>query len=408
MKKNFLCFAVSILFFVPFLVIVIRMGTALYVDYTDNSNRLTDFILQGRSIETVSSGDEWIKKYPFHQGFSKSALVQIEETQKVITGFCTSSFPFSEQIHELIQLYRENILQNTLNQDGGEYGAVASNIAQAPDYVAPLVENVLDFEDFCNKQGVPFLYIQTPRKDLALYYEGKSEGIKNPEIVYRSLAFQEQLAQKSSSVLFLGSSTIPQHIYEYDSTSHWSFEDSLFASQCIAQELNERFGFAFTTALSDPNNYQDFFAPYRSTMDLPQQKLPTPVQQGSYTRIYAEGAEIVSGGFSTVCIQPIEKYSSDGVYYSMAIIGNSLMSTIQNHTTTQNCGKKILVIGDSFDWFVVPYLAQQVSEITFLHNASFTGSLHTYIQTYQPDLVLVMYNDTEFFQEYSEDAFDFN
>lgn len=74
MKKNFLCFAVSILFFVPFLVIVIRMGTALYVDYTDNSNRLTDFILQGRSIETVSSGDEWIKKYPFHQGFEQHPI----------------------------------------------------------------------------------------------------------------------------------------------------------------------------------------------------------------------------------------------------------------------------------------------------------------------------------------------
>lgn len=408
MKKNFLCFTVSILFLLPFLVIVIRMGTALYVDNTDNSNRLTEFILQGRSIETVSSGDEWIQKYPFHQDFFKSASVQIKEAQKVITGFCTSSFPFSEQIHGLIQLYRENILQNTLNHDGGKYGAVASNIAQTPDYVAPLVENVLDFENFCKTQEIPFLYIQTPRKDLALYYEGKSEDFETPEIVYRSLAFQEQLSQESSSVLFLGPSTIPQHTYQYDSTGHWSFEDSLFASQYIAQELNNRFGFTFTKELSDPNNYQDFFVSYRSTMDLPQQKLPTPIQQGTYTRIYAEGAEIVSGGFSTVCIQPIDKYTSDGVYYNMAVIGNSLLSTIQNHTATQNIGKKILVIGDSFDWFVVPYLAQQVSEITFLHNASFTGSLHTYIQTHQPDLVLVMYNDTEFFQEYSEDAFDFN
>lgn len=408
MKKHFLCFAVSICFLIPFLLVTVRMGTALYVDHTDKSNSLTDFILQGRSIDTVASGDKWMQEYPFHQGFAKSALVRIEQAQKVITGFCTSSFPFSEQIHGIIQSYRKNILQNTLDQDGGQYGTVASTIAQAPSYVAPLVQNVLSFEEFCKKQGIPFLYIQTPREDLALYYAGKSENIENPEILYRSLAFEKQLTQESNAVLFLGSSTIPQHTYEYDSTSHWSFEDSLFASQYIALELNDRFGFEFTNTLSDPANYQDYFASYRSSMDLTSQKLPTPVQEGSYTRIYAEGSEIVSGGFSTVCIQPIEKYSSDGVYYGMAAIGNSLLSTIQNHAAAQNLGKKILVIGDSFDWFVVPYLSQQISEITFLHNASFTGSIQTYIQTYQPDAVLVMYNDTEFLQEYAEDAFDFD
>lgn len=408
MKKHFLCTSVSILFLIPFLLITVRMATSLYVDHTEHSNCITDFILQGRTIDTVSSSDEWIKKYPFHQSFSKNILTQFGQSQKIITGFCTSSFPFSEQIHGIIRSYRENILQNTLDQDGGQYGTVASTIAQAPSYVEPLVQNVLNFEDFCGQQSIPFLYIQTPREDLALYYEGKASEITNPEYVYRSLAFQNQLEQKSKAVLFLGSATIPQHTYEYDTTSHWSFEDSLFASQLVAQELNNRFGFEFTSILSDPANYQDFFAPYRNSMELTSHTLPTPVQQGAYTRIYAEGAEIASGGFSDVCIQPIENYSADGVYYGMSTIGNSLLSTIQNHNAHQNTDKKILVIGDSFDWFVVSYLSQQVGEITFLHNASFTGSIQTYIQTYQPDAVLVMYNDTEFLEEYSEDAYNFD
>lgn len=408
MKKRFLCFVASVLFLIPFLVVTTRMFTAFYVDLSGYSNRLTDFILQGRSIETVSSGNKWVKEYPFHQGFSQNALIQIEQAQKVITGFCTSSFPFSEKIHETIQSYRKNILQNTLDQDGGEYGAVASNIGQAPSYVAPLAKNILAFEDFCEEQGIPFLYVQTPRKDFVLYYENITHDVDSPELVYRSLALQEQLAQESSSTLFLGTSTLPQHTYEYDSTGHWSFEDSLFASQLVAQELNTRFGFEFTDALSDPDNYQDFFAPYRDSMDIVDRKLPVPLQQGEYTRTYAEGKEIVSGGFSEVFIQPIEKYSPDGVYYDMLTIVNSIMTTIQNHATTQNIGKKILVIGDSYDWLVVPYLSQQVSEITFLYNATFPGSLHTYIQEHQPDVVLVMYSDTELLQQYSENAFDFD
>ena len=63
------------------------------------------------------------------------------------------------------------------------------------------------------------------------------------------------------------------------------------------------------------------------------------------------------------------------------------------------------MIGDSFDWPLCAYLAMGVEQLTFLHNASFTGSILSYIDATSPDAVLICYNDAEFHEVYTEEAY---
>lgn len=74
---------------------------------------------------------------------------------------------------------------------------------------------------------------------------------------------------------------------------------------------------------------------------------------------------------------------------------------------SRNRGKKILIIGDSFNWILSSYLSSDIEYIDVIHNASFSDSIRKYIENTNPDMVMIIYNDAEFVNIYTEEAFDF-
>ena len=77
----------------------------------------------------------------------------------------------------------------------------------------------------------------------------------------------------------------------------------------------------------------------------------------------------------------------------MWTINNSGWYSISNHGITNNQGKRILVLGDSYSWPITSYLAQDVEYISAFHPQYFVGDIKTYIEHYQPDLVLWIYEE---------------
>lgn len=409
MKKRLFCSFVCSIFFFLFLVVTIRMLCALYVNSTGKSNDLTTFILSGLSIESAATDMTWSIKYPYHNTWIDRFDESFSSTQDFITSFCTTSFPYTENIYKVVQTFKNKVLKNLLDQNPGEYGKIADEIALAPDYVAPLVQNVVSFKQYCDSQGIPFLFVNTPSRDIVRYYEGKPEEIEHQNILYRSLNFAEQLKETDVDALFLAEDTVPTHIYQFDKSNHWLSSDALYATGIIANRL-EAYGFTFDKDLFFEDNYYDFFRSKKNEIEaatgnsVPDSPLFIPLQEGNYTLYYAE-EKLAEGCFSQVFLNSVDAYKPDGVYYNMVKLSNSLIYTIENHNTLYNADKKILIIGDSFDWLLVPYLSQQVSEVTFIHNASFTGSLETYLEQHPMDAVLMIYNDAEYYEEYSEKAF---
>ena len=111
------------------------------------------------------------------------------------------------------------------------------------------------------------------------------------------------------------------------------------------------------------------------------------------------------GDFTQVFLRPLEQWNADNPYYGAFRISNSLFYDVENRDCPE--GKTLLVIGDSYDWPVVSYLSLGVHRVTFLHNDSFSGSILSFIGQMHPDAVLVVYNDAEFWEQYTEAAYDF-
>ena len=91
--------------------------------------------------------------------------------------------------------------------------------------------------------------------------------------------------------------------------------------------------------------------------------------------------------------------------YSVYNGGNYRLQIISNKLNPN--GKKILLIGDSFDCAVVPFLSLQTSQLHICDVRNMKGlvgekvNIKNYIEEIRPDYVLVLYADIQ------DDNFDF-
>ena len=203
-------------------------------------------------------------------------------------------------------------------------------------------------------------------------------------------------------------------LFSYDVSNHWYPENALKITRRIAEELNSNFGFSFHLADFDSASYVDCLEDYPQIRDQIQKNCgysysyPVPKQQHQYTVTHAE-QEKWTGAFIDAISRPVEQWNTAEIaYHNSYRLNNTLMYEIENHTARTNQDRTILVIGDSFDWPICAYLAGGVGRLIIINNETFTGSMRSYVQTISPDIVMIAYNDSQFFDEsYLEEAFHF-
>ena len=105
----------------------------------------------------------------------------------------------------------------------------------------------------------------------------------------------------------------------------------------------------------------------------------------------------VPSGASTGSREALELRDKDPNRYE----GKGVLNAVDN------VGKKILIIGDSFNWILADYLITDIEYLDVIHNATFTESIQSYICKTKPDMVLIIYNDAEFVEIHTTDAYDF-
>ncbi|MCX4353236.1 MAG: hypothetical protein OSJ60_16610 [Lachnospiraceae bacterium] len=114
-----------------------------------------------------------------------------------------------------------------------------------------------------------------------------------------------------------------------------------------------------------------------------------------YTVTYM-GGNTFSGAFGEVLVYQ-EAYSSElnsDVYEALSwhysyMAGGLSESVVCNNMNLE--GKKILVLGDSFDQVTVPFLSLGVSEVQTLVLRNYEGSLREYISEHDIDTVIIAY-----------------
>ncbi len=385
--------------------VIFGLGSAVIVAESFASaemktNRFVHYLLKNISIQAVISDDYWNKTYPYDYSAVERYQRKVTEVENAIESLCTISFPESERVNAGCNFLKNKVYHYAVDKITDQYSALL--------YVQDYTDNVIEFTRSLETEDYPFLYVRTPLPASLEYHAGTSN---NTGFIFprRAEALTAALVENGIDVIDFAKDT--DHIYTFDSTSHWFPEDALYAASIIAKRLNEAYGYAYDPDAFRAENYQSLLKQYPDVARTISEihgyafDIPVPTAQTQFTVIYAESEEW-SGCFTESFIRPNDQWSTEsGPYHNMLRIVNSLIHEIHNNGVTTNKDKHILVIGDSFDWPLVSYLAMGTGKVTLLHNSSFTGSILSYIRETDPDMVIMAYNDIEYDALYTETAF---
>lgn len=384
------------------LAVVLTMIIAVRI-YPDgqSENKLINILLKRITIQTVIEDDKWSEKYPYEN--SASFWEQYQEktaaVKKSLESYCTVSFPGSERINMVVTGLKEHLYHYKLDEISGIY----ENIV----YVEKCADNVAAFRDSLQQKGYPFLYVQTPSPDSVQYYRGTALQGDSLTIPERSYAFIGMLEDENINVINM----ISDHTDDisFDNSLHWMPENGLSCAALIARELNTSYHFSIDENIYSPENFYDLLSVYPEQKESILQNcgydfsVPVPKNDPQYQIVYAEETAW-NGSFLNAMIYDADAWDLEGgPYHNIFRLSNSLIFEITNEDAAED--KKILVIGDSFNWPVSAYLSLGVRNVTIIHNASFTGSLLNYIEKMNPDIVIMVYNDAEFSEIFTKDAF---
>ena|GEM_PF-882080 len=276
-----------------------------------------------------------------------------------------------------------------------------------------IIESVSDLNAFLDSYGVPLVYVNAGTKvdpkdkqmidpDLENSNENADALLKGlKEHGVETLDFREEI-EKSGVGYY-------DRYYRLD--HHWSTDTQLWAAGVLAEKLNEHCGFNFDPAAFDPDNYEferygnaflgsygrivvyqglldDFDRikpkePWDISVSIPSRNV---LRRGDYEDVFIERAlldKVPSYNYNDHLGKPDA--------YNCTVLGNDAVTTTINNAPKDNRGRKLLLIHDSFDFYLSTYLAGDVERIDRIQLSGFKGSLREYMRQNPPDAVVIMY-----------------
>lgn len=380
------------------LVLAVIAASKIYPEGKPDS-RLVTFLLKHVTIQTVIEDDRWSIEYPFDESKVDHYLTSVNKVEKAVENYCTTSFPGGGIINGIVSKYKDNVMHYHVS-------AIPS-IDDNQQYISGCVENVLEFKEEVNSLGLPFFYVQTPSKAGIDYYNDMDLAGDALNIAERSYCLTTSLENRGVDLVNIARDYSED--ITFDSSAHWKPTDGLHCANVIARKLVNDYDFDIDLSVLDSDSFYDLtenYPEFKSTVKASfgyDFAVPCPNNQTNIKRIYAEDSES-EGAFENVIFREPDGWNLEGgAYHDVFTISNSLINTIHNENAS--CDKKVLIIGDSFNWPVGSYLSLACKDVTIIHNASFTGSLISYIKATEPDIVIMVYNDAEFYEIYTQDAY---
>lgn len=260
-------------------------------------------------------------------------------------------------------------------------------------------EETMKLYAYLQKKGIHLIYVNEPTKYLDDSIFSKSFGTDSFSNQNTDL-FLERIAKEGIPTLDLRAELagdgmeIRDMFYRTD--HHWTTRSGLWAAKKIAEKLNSCCGYAIDTSIYDERNYsfkkwsqcwlgeqgRKIGASYTGLDDYVEIK---PKFKTSFTFKYSE--EWKDG--------PFDQFINESVYDTGADIYNTMswhysydQPSVINHNVKKG---KTLVLGDSYEQVVVPFLALGVSELDALILRNYEGSLIEYIEAGDYDTVLICY-----------------
>ncbi len=334
-----------------------------------------DRFLGNLTIQTEQIDPYWEERYPHQYTLLQKYQRAVSAQEDTLSAYCLTSLP-NRRVHETVSFYKDSLLHYTED--------AINTLYQNTAYVAEPAANTKDFSDWLQEQGIPFLYVQTPNPDKVRYCQGDEQAFS--DYVQRDTALGRKLQAANVPYFDLAAECTDTIQFAFDKTNHWQPTTALQAAAAVAGRLNELYGADLPTDCYRADQYRDYLEDYpeqqRELLEVfgEPYTLPVPIRDGTYTVTYAE-SDTATGSWPQTLLRPASDWRllNDAAYFGTFQMVNSLIYNIR-HEDADAAPKKILVIGDSFNWSLSSYLAVGVQQVDVLHNASFDGSIRTYIQ----------------------------
>ena len=276
-----------------------------------------------------------------------------------------------------------------------------------------IANNLADFEIYLNQKNIDFCYISAGGK-LCPYDKQTSQpyyNYTNENGDHLMAALKERNVTAIDIRDYMIANDLDWYDSYYKTDNHWKTETAFWAAGTISKLLNENCGFDFDDFYFSNSSYKfetykDYFlGSHGRVVTLAEAELEdftkiTPLfdtnfsieqpvynlkKTGTYTETLFDDS-----AFSRIANYSNTDFLSKIDAYGCAGISNTALTIIKNNLATDNQDKKILMLADSFSWYLTSYLACDVGEIHNIYLGEFTGSIKSYIEEMQPDAVIML------------------
>lgn len=354
-----------------------------------------------------SYADELISSVGREVGIIKEEMPAYEVT---VQSFL-SDLPFKQCLINLNGNLAKNLgLREIYQKKGGivmENGYVAGIYSlTTTDYE---IEQIAALKDFLDERGIQLLYVNEPTK----YFNDdvvKNELGRYTFVNSNTDRFLERLDDIGVHYIDLrenySAMGLDSFDFFYKTDHHWTVPAGKIAAEAIAAELNAYYGYHIDLSLYDDNrfavtHYENAWLGEQgkklgvSFVGMDDFDLVLPDYATDYTVYYMNGS-IMQGSFGEALVNQeifmpennLDVYGATSWHYSYMPEG-VIESTVVNHGNTE--GKRVLVLGDSYEQITVPFLSLGISEIQTLVLRDFDESLEEYIDSRDIDTVIIAY-----------------
>ena len=362
------------------------------------SNHFTVFFTKNVSITATLSelweGDRG--KYAKKQNLPEKIESFSSGFRSIVESYSTGSIPGNRYLKSVSDFFQQKILHCSV--------AAVPGGKTNQEYAEEAFLEVRKFSQDMAAQGIDFVFVQLPFGDRFRAMEGEAGHESQLDLWDRFASLM-----RDSDIPFYNlcdEDTFLESV-SLDASDHWFPGDALKATALIASACNKMYGSGFDLSIFEPEQYRNILDDYPDfATDIRQEFgydyiLPVPIDK-SFFSILINDEAIFEGNFTeTQLTSPsswIVRADNEGFasYHNMWRWNNgSYLETHNRNTSVQQAGYKVLLLGDSFCWPVSAYLSQSTEYLTSIHPRYFDGDIRTYINCYQPDLIIWAYVEAQ-------------
>lgn len=387
----------------------------------------------------ISTSVDWSKVYPFKEenaapqynitDYSSTETQQPAEKRTVFVRFrnlITKMKDFESDCEDNILGYTKLLeLSGRINRIAGKTDFGESNgVAQMENghlnttskwngYNIPNIElqaeKTGDFADWLAERDIDFFYVQKATKTDK--YDSNKENLEINYVNNYFDFYSGTIKNQGIDVLdmrdYINEMGIDHYSLFFKTDEHWTMEAGMLAAEAIAEKMNT-YGYNLDTTILNPNLYTEntyekwFLGALGRRVTL---GYTEPDDFTVYSPKFATDFSVVAldkdldvrGGFDEVLFNHAVIDTCD--YYGFSMYeglswGNRPLFQVTNNNVDN--GVKVLLIRDSFSLATIPYLSLLVQQCDCIDvrttNGNFNGSIKTYIEQTQPDVVILMYD----------------